>query len=418
MNVGRRSNVRFRRVTYPTVPQNAYYISEYGDLYNSISNNIISGSIGTHGYRQYNIKGVIVLAHRLVAWEFVDTNRNLTLTVDHIDCNKLNNYYQNLEWVSLQENIRREYDYISHKGDSYSTRLIHDICKLYEEYNYSPIDAYHIIMGTDSSPRGNKYTEAFYRLLVSIRKKETHIDICNMYDYDPNESLEIRKSTSNTLLSKDQIRLVATLYIQGKRQNEILNILNISNTDPRFNAMYYLVFRICHRQSWTHLTDDIFNNAESIERPKSTYNSNSRFTDDQLHYICKRLARNDHPHQILNDMGYNKKDPDYKKYYEVVNRMLNCKYHTDISSQYFTPRKLAKRTDYHLDNELILAMITHEYGIKDICEVYGLGSKVENLNLYRAIMHQITKFRRLGEKSEWTYDELQDIMINEWAANW
>jgi len=42
--------------------------------------------------------------HRLVADVFVE-NKNRLKFVNHIDCNKQNNYYKNLEWVTFQENM-------------------------------------------------------------------------------------------------------------------------------------------------------------------------------------------------------------------------------------------------------------------------------------------------------------------------
>ena len=41
--------------------------------------------------------------HRLVALTFLDNPKELP-DVNHIDCNKLNNYVDNLEWVSKRDN--------------------------------------------------------------------------------------------------------------------------------------------------------------------------------------------------------------------------------------------------------------------------------------------------------------------------
>ena len=46
------------------------------------------------------------LVHRLVADAFLERNINTDLTVNHKDGNRLNNNVENLEWVSLRDNIR------------------------------------------------------------------------------------------------------------------------------------------------------------------------------------------------------------------------------------------------------------------------------------------------------------------------
>lgn len=49
------------------------------------------------------------LLHRLIAYVWVD-NPNNNATVDHLDGNKANNSIENLEWASLEENIKREWE--------------------------------------------------------------------------------------------------------------------------------------------------------------------------------------------------------------------------------------------------------------------------------------------------------------------
>jgi hypothetical protein len=48
---------------------------------------------------------VNVLIHRLVSSAFIPNPNNLA-TVNHIDKNKINNIYSNLEWMSSEENVR------------------------------------------------------------------------------------------------------------------------------------------------------------------------------------------------------------------------------------------------------------------------------------------------------------------------
>lgn len=69
-------------------------------------------SITKKGYYEVNIggrNGEKWFIHRLVAECWLD-NINQFRTVDHINMNKGDNSVENLEWVSLEENIRREWE--------------------------------------------------------------------------------------------------------------------------------------------------------------------------------------------------------------------------------------------------------------------------------------------------------------------
>lgn len=86
---------------------NNYLISNLGRF--KRNNIILKLNKNARGYLYCNIstKGKVtkVKIHRLVAKYFVDNPFNKD-TVNHIDGDKLNNYYANLEWLTLKENIQ------------------------------------------------------------------------------------------------------------------------------------------------------------------------------------------------------------------------------------------------------------------------------------------------------------------------
>lgn len=78
-------------------------------------------SVNEHGYLittirinnvPYNLK-----IHRIVAQTFIPNPDNKK-TVNHIDCNKLNNAVSNLEWSTHSENIQHAYDNNLNYSDS------------------------------------------------------------------------------------------------------------------------------------------------------------------------------------------------------------------------------------------------------------------------------------------------------------
>ena len=68
------------------------------------------------------------LVARLVAFTFYNKNIcNHKLTVDHIDGNRLNNHIDNLELVSLRENIKRAYKTGLHNSHIHKVKIINKI---------------------------------------------------------------------------------------------------------------------------------------------------------------------------------------------------------------------------------------------------------------------------------------------------
>lgn len=94
---------------YPGIKDDRYMISNYGDVLCIKTKNILQKFMTNKGYLVTTICGKFVSIHKLVATFYVPGRSAEKNEVDHIDGNKLNNYYENLEWVTHQENMRRAY---------------------------------------------------------------------------------------------------------------------------------------------------------------------------------------------------------------------------------------------------------------------------------------------------------------------
>lgn len=89
-----------------------YEVSNLWNVFSIRKNKVLSKQKTIHWYLTVHLRhGIsnrnkVIAVHRIVAFAFL-TNSNKTHTVDHIDNNKENNCVDNLQWMSLWDNIRK-----------------------------------------------------------------------------------------------------------------------------------------------------------------------------------------------------------------------------------------------------------------------------------------------------------------------
>lgn len=93
--------------------ENYYQISNNGQVKNIKTNKILIGDINSAGYKRvilYTPNKKRFFIHRLVAEHFCNKPLNYKgLVVNHIDGNKLNNDYKNLEFITRSENDKHAF---------------------------------------------------------------------------------------------------------------------------------------------------------------------------------------------------------------------------------------------------------------------------------------------------------------------
>lgn len=92
-----------------------YQITPDGMVYNTKTKRWIKPYITEHKYYSYALTSYITnkrknyLAHRLVAYTYIGNPEFNNLEVDHIDEDKANNHFSNLQWITHSENIHKSF---------------------------------------------------------------------------------------------------------------------------------------------------------------------------------------------------------------------------------------------------------------------------------------------------------------------
>lgn len=132
-------NLIWKTVNHPEITK--MEISESGHLRRVGSKIIRKGTIDNNGYRSVKIglgnRSKKFLVHRLVAMTFhPDTyNPEEKMVADHIDENKLNNHYKNIQFISHRENTiksRRMNGITGYRNPSFTEKEVRKCRKLYK----------------------------------------------------------------------------------------------------------------------------------------------------------------------------------------------------------------------------------------------------------------------------------------------
>lgn len=86
-----------------------FYVAEDGRIFNSKKQKWVTLTLLKNRYYFVSLNRLRIYAHRVVA-EVYHGNQNTKLQVNHIDGNRTNNHYTNLEWVTPLENIRKAWE--------------------------------------------------------------------------------------------------------------------------------------------------------------------------------------------------------------------------------------------------------------------------------------------------------------------
>lgn len=106
-----------------------HYVNEYGSILNRKTMKVLKPFVGCNGYLyvkpcEYG-QSRHLSVHRAVAFAFCPGYFDGAV-VDHIDKDVSNNYYKNLEWVTIKENIDRSYSTMGPKRNYKIVYILND----------------------------------------------------------------------------------------------------------------------------------------------------------------------------------------------------------------------------------------------------------------------------------------------------
>jgi hypothetical protein len=168
---------------WKTIPfENNYEVSDSG-LVRRIADKKLISTFDNGGYDRVKLGKKKYLVHRLIAMCYIDNPYNLE-TVNHKDFDKRNNSVDNLEWLSVKDNIRHAVNNMEGRKEYLSTTMS-IIGKKYGVENAKrtrkPVTQLSLsgeIIGTYPSAReAEKHTGVGYKLISAVcrgDKKTAH----------------------------------------------------------------------------------------------------------------------------------------------------------------------------------------------------------------------------------------------------
>ena len=234
------SNLDKDKTDYQTSNGFSYYVTRFGEVWSTEKMIKVKGGIVGNGYRCVDLGSVRgVKVHRLVAKHFVRVSEDLlaqglskeNLVVNHIDGNKLNNRWDNLEWTTQKGNMV----HASATGLMHTTidkHVIEHVFKRLQE-GYSNVDisretgipddiVSHIRHGISRRYRTDKYTWSKHSPNVRVLDKDTIFSIYDEFTYTDKNNCEIGRQYNVSSQTISKLRLghrhadLAREYITSK----------------------------------------------------------------------------------------------------------------------------------------------------------------------------------------------------------
>ena len=276
---------------YMNEEETKYVVTKKGDIYNTKTGKKLKHKIDRKGYPKVTISHNGIAkdkrVHVLVALGFVkNPNPEKFKIVNHLDGNKLNPYYKNLEWTDHKGNMKHA---IKHgllkplSGENtgrakLKNKDVHEICKYLSEgkltqreiskkFNVDESIIHEIKLGNNWKEISSQYDFTNCKLgIVTLKESDVH-NVCQEIEknelklkeiakkcdvtYDAvlrilnkkcfkkiSDGYDFSKYDKRTSYSKSTLNKIVELISEGKTNKEIIKILDLPKGEKTNTLLY------------------------------------------------------------------------------------------------------------------------------------------------------------------------------------
>lgn len=234
----------------PRIQKNEYKVSNFGGFSNKrgIRYPDTKNSRGYACVKMMTPNGLVIseVLHRLVARGFVHNPKPEEFDeINHIDGNKLNNHWKNLEWVSHKMNMQHAFNlkmvYRGRGAEIYLTKIspsiVHKICELFITYMGRAESVYYHIKKT--------HPDVTLKMVQHIKHKECWSHISDQY---------WTKDELNQL-SEMKIRIICEHLIDNNGDT-IKTVESLKDKIPDINKRFVEIVK--YKEKYTDISDEYF----------------------------------------------------------------------------------------------------------------------------------------------------------------
>lgn len=179
----------------------------------------------------------------------------------------------------------------------------------------------------------------------------------------------------------------------------------INMNDKKDKSLYNLIYHVRKKDIWPDVVSQYifpeFKRSKQIFKPKP---GTSRFTESQVHDICKMYVSGKSTDEIAYSLGLLKSNPEYRLFCNAIRSITLGRNWTSISSRYFESRfRKTGRIVHEFDDDKLVRLLDLNYSRNDIFREFGITDSYDDRLIKRAIIKRINNYYELRKSDGYIY---------------